>query len=265
MKKIYAFIFSCIIILNIILPASYHYFNNYSSNKYVSFDKELNYHDIFFSPSKNWWKMYGIGVSDLYISEYSLEHPFSDTIEFYKKKGVVFYPPSTITELNLLLNKCTFRPIDKNEAFWYSLFFNYYNNITTVKLSSFFVSEQLTYRNVVSTTKDNSDMNVENKTGDIGIVNAGIYSLFDRTYLVADYAISENDFNDSNNVNLELIETGTTMFEIIDSDSENEIVERKHGLRTAKYDCYDSSPYSTLNIVLPIILMMISRIKKTIK
>lgn len=254
MKKRYVFIIICIIILNIVLPAFCHYFDNYSGNKYIYFDKELSYQDIFFHPSTDWWKMYGIGVSDLHISECSIEQPFSDTIEFYKKKGVVFFPSNNITNLNLRLKKCTFKPIDKNEAFWYSLFFNYYNNITTVKLSDFFASEQLLYN---SKTEDNSDLNIEYEISDIGIVNAGIYYLFDRTYIVADYAVSETDLNVNDKINLDSIETRTAMFEITDSEAENEIVERKYGLRTARYDCYDSSPYSIINVILPIILIVL--------
>lgn len=246
-------IFIVFVLLIVVLPVFGHYFKNYTDSNYLYFEKELGYHDIFYSPEFEWWKMYGIGDSDIETSKYLLNNPTSDLKKFYDKNNMFAHSANLMSDLIFLLEDCSFKSVERTDAFWMSLLFNYNNNISTLRLSSSILSKQLHSKNahpekseIVFGEYDLENIGIELESDDIRIMHAGIYEFHGKTYLVADYA--EPGFvvgmlSANQNLDLSLFETKTVMYEIVDSDAENEIVERKYAFKTAKFDCYDCSPW----------------------
>ncbi len=252
-KKRLITVLTAVICLLVVLPVIGHYFKNYTYSNYLYFEEELGYHDIFYSPESNWWKMYGIGDSDVETYNYLINNPTSALKKYYDKHNMFAHPADLMTDLIFLLEDCSFKSVERTDAFWMSLLFNYNNNISTLRLSSSILSKQLHSKNahpekseIVFGEFDLENIGIELESDDIRIMHAGIYEFRGTTYLVADYAepgIVVGVLSANQNVDLSLFETKTVMFEIIDSDFENEIVERKYAFKTAKFDCYDCSPW----------------------
>lgn len=216
-----------------------------------SFDEIIKYEDVFFETNACEYSIYGIGSYDIYtdkLIEKELNEnygvpPYSDTKAYCEKRGIEMYPEFLIDKRNELLSKCSFKIVDSIKAFGLSFMFNYLNNITTIRINSCYLeSNKPKACFSIDILQDLLDK-------EKGIINAGIFSLFGKTYLMADFAIfDENSFENYNykdDVSIKKI-----VFEILPSEEATELVDRKYSSQAGIRDSYKASPIGVWNVLL---------------
>lgn len=249
MRRFISFIVIFISIVSLILfPIGVHYKNmlyNYS------FDEILTYEDLFFSVDSSQYSIYGIGSYDIYadrliekeLNIISGEPPHSNTEESYVRKGVELYPEFLIKNRNDILSKCTFKKVSNSKSILLSFLFNRLNNITTIRINKGYLSPKLNdgrfTKEILQDILDKGN----------GITNAGVFHLFDKTYLMADYTIFSNvDVNEYSYKGDAIIKK--FVFEILPSETTDELVEIKYSSQASYVDSYKTVPIKSWNILL---------------
>lgn len=249
MRKVISVIMLFVLLISLfVVPACVHYKDMSHS---FSFDEPIKYEDIFFETNACEYSIYGIGSYDIYTDrlidkELNENHgapPYSETREYCEKRGIEIYPEFLIEKRNELLSKCSFKMIDSIKGFGLSFLFNYPNNITTARINSRYLEANKTEtrlsKNILQSLLDKEK----------GVINAGVFSLFGKTYLMADFAV----FDESNleNYNYEDdVSVKKIVFEILPSDEAGELAERKYSSQAGVRDSYKANPIAVWNVLL---------------
>lgn len=231
-----------------VIPVCVHYIDmSFSFN----FDEIIEYEDIFFETNSCEYSIYGIGSYDIYtdrliekeLNENYGEPPYSNTRANCEKRGIEIYPEFLIERRNELLSKCSFKTVNSIKAFGLSFMFNYLNNITTIRINSGYLEPDK--KKACFSQDILQDLLDKEK----GIINAGIFSLFGKTYMMADFAVfEENSFE--NYKYKDDVSIKKCVFEIIPSKEADELVVRKYSSQAGIRDSYKASPIGVWNVLL---------------
>lgn len=224
------------------------------------FDETSKYEDLFFISDHNQYDIYGIGSYDIYadrliekeLSKISDEVPHSDTKERYEKKHIEIYPEFLIENRNEILSKCSFKKLSFGKSFLLSFLFNYLNNVTTIRIHEGYLSSELNDKRFsIDILQDFLDKGN-------GVINAGVFCLSKKTYLMTDYVFfSGTDADDYNYENDTTIKK--CVFEILPSEETEELVEIKHSSQASFGDSYKSVPIGVWSIVIIIAMLLLSK------
>ncbi|MDO4364419.1 MAG: hypothetical protein Q4C99_07815 [Clostridia bacterium] len=262
MNKVVSVILLFVLLISLFaIPAGIHYID---MSYPLAFDEPIKYKDIFFETNACDYSIYGIGSYDIYtdrliekeLSVNNGELPHSETKAYCEKRGIEIYLESLIERRNEILSKCSFKMVDSDKAFGLSFLFNYLNNITTIKISDCYLEPG----------KDNArfskDILQDLLDKEKGIINAGVFSLFSKTYLMADFALfdekSFENYKYKDNVSVKKI-----VFEILPSEEASELVDRKYSSQAGIRDSYKASPIGVWNVLVFLVgLIVVLKRKK---
>ncbi len=238
---------------------------------HFSFDEISEYEDLFFEVDLHQYNIYGtgsiygIGSYDMYadrLIEKELSTnlgvpPYSDTEKSYERKGVEIYPEFLIQNRNDILSECSFEKISLVKSFLLSFLFNRLNNVTTVRINEGYLSPE------INDGRFSEDIIRDFLSQGSGIINAGVFHLFDKTYLMADYAFF-NEIDVEKYSYKDDVKTKKCVFEIIPSEVAEEIVEIKYSSQASYGDSYKAVPISIWSIVtiFAVFILLKKRVKK---
>ncbi len=150
------------------------------------------------------------------------------------------------------MKKCQFKKVDTLKAFGLSFLFNYPNNITTIKLKQGYINKDLDKEYF------SEDILQEMLNKGEGIISAGVYTLFGKTYLMADYIFFQNDNAENFNYRKDAV-VKKCVFEISSSDEASELVEKKYSSQARLFDSYRANPISLIPLILFLIALLLRR------
>lgn len=233
--------------------------NHYGKMSYsFDFAEILKYEDIFFETNNSNYGVYGIGSYDIYadrLIEKELnaadgEPPYSKTQKYYEKRRIEMYPEFLIENRNEILSKCSFQKVSFGKSFLLSMLFNYLNNITTIRINEGYLSQKLNNNRF---SKDILQDLLDKRSG---VVDAGVFYLFGKAYIMTDYIFFEEtnaeSFDYKKDVSIKKL-----VFEVIPSEEMSELVERKYSSQASFVDSYRASPIRIWNFLLLLICLIV--------
>ena len=196
----------------------FYFFVKLPKKDYYTFDKEqLTFNDIFYNSDNLSYPVYGIGLFHYFDALELKEDP--ELAEFYSQAEIRTFDVQTINDFFDLMKKCTYTPLEKNEADKICRQFKEENKLTSIDIATdMFFSDNPWF--------SEEALEAANKQV-IGLVSATVYELNGDGYIVADMAtyVEYNEFRGYEMPSFS--DASTTVLKIEKSDAFNAIIERK--------------------------------------